>query len=137
MESDAIKELLLADGWEQVTGADLSEGDHVAWRDGSRNWRQGNVAPAACSEKLWWVEWHGYIDDPDVLLRSPRTFKHSDVRFDEDGHKHMNVSWEPRNPVYVKAELVTPDLLMKDGVGYCSLRSKQVDVDTLTKEKPA
>lgn len=137
MESDAIRELLLADGWEQVTGAELSEGDYVAWCDDFGGWREGLVVPPLDSKSRWWHEGHGSIKDSDVLLRSPRTFKHSDVRFDKDGQAHMNVSWKPRHPVYVNTQLITPDLWMKDGQGYSSLWSKRVDVDTLTKEKPA
>lgn len=137
MENDAIREVLLADDWEQVTGADLAEGDYVAWRDDFGSWHEGPVIQSLDSKSRWWQEGQGSIKDADVLLRAPKEFAHLDRRFDKDGQVHVNISWEPRHPVYVNARLITPDLLMMDGARYCSLRSKQVDVDTLTKEKPA
>ncbi len=137
MGSDAIRELLLADGWEQVTGADLAEGDYVAWRDDFDSWHEGRVIPSLDSKNRWWQEGHGSIKDSDVLLRRPEEFAHLEVRFDGAGEEYVNVHKDPRQPVFVKKSLITSALLVNDGAVYGSLRTQKVDADTLTKEKPA
>lgn len=135
MKTNKIEQLLLADDWEHVTGADLREGDYIAWCDDFGGWHEGSVIPSLDSKNLWWQEGHGSIKNTDVLLRAPREFPHLDRRFDKDGVEYVNVSQSPRNPVYVQASMIDQHLLRLEDA-YVSLGERAVSTKNLTKEKP-
>ncbi|MBF0808844.1 hypothetical protein E4U03_09550 [Rothia nasimurium] len=135
MNDSTIERLLLADGWERVTGADLREGDYVAWCDDFDSWHEGLVIPSLDSKNPWWQEGHGGIKAFDVLLRRPAEFPHLDRRFDKDGVEYVNVSQSPRKPAYVQASMIDQHLLRLEDA-YVSLGERAVSTKNLTKEKP-
>lgn len=139
MKNSKIRELLIADGWEEVIGLNLEEGDYVAFFDEFGSVSEGRVTPSCDSKNPWWQDGRGSIKYDDILLRAPEEWPHLDRRFNANGEEFINVSDKPRKPKYVSASIITPNLLVEDAsvVGGASfLASQAVDHRALTKEKP-
>lgn len=138
MENSKIRELLLADGWEEVTGDNVEEGDYVAVLDEIGRWHEGYVGATFTSGDCRWLGETAVIREEDSALRAPKDWPHLDRRFNKSGKEFINISQNPRDPKYIETTEIDYQKLYKETIfgPPCPVDKLAVDPKRLTKEKP-
>ena len=136
-----LEDTLRKDGWELTYCHRLKLGDYVAVMDGSPVESEGQVSRIVENDDESNTVFYGECGVTRLpaytgkLWVAPKDYEHLEVRWDTDGTKYINISTDPRLPLFCLASLIEIGLISKlynQAEILCSCK----DPETLLKEKP-
>ena len=136
-----LADTLRKDGWKLTPCDKLKPGDYVAAINGYSGEREGKITDVSDNKNGTFTVYYGELGREvlppkiDALWVAPKEYEHLEVRWGADGNKFINISTDPRKPLFCLASLIE--------IGLISAPDNQVEIldsckdpETLLKEKP-
>lgn len=136
-----VEDALLKDGWEITPCHQLKPGDYVTVMTGSPIESEGTVSQIIENDNGTISIFYGergvkmLPSDTGQLWRAPKEYEHLEVRWGTGGTKYINISTDPRKPLFCLASLIE--------IGLISAPNNQVEIidscrspEILLEEKP-
>ena len=136
-----LADTLCKDGWELTPCNKLKPGDYVAVISGYPEESEGQVSHWIENDNGTISIFYGESGmevlpiDTGALWVAPKEYEHLEVRWAPNGTKFINISTDPRKPLFCLASLIEIGLISKlynQAEILCSCK----DPETLLKEKP-
>lgn len=136
-----LEETLRKDGWKLTYCHRLKPGDYVAVISGYPGESEGQINRIVENDNDTISVLYGKCGITRLpaytgkLWVAPKDYEHLEVRWDTDGTRYINISKDPREPIFCLASYITlkhvfnPD---NRGAAFSSCK----DPETLLKEKP-
>lgn len=136
-----LEDTLRKDGWELTCGDELKPGDYVAVIIGYPGESEGQISLIVENDNGTLSVFYGECGITRLpaytgkIWVAPKEYEHLEVRWDTDGTKYINISTDPRKPLFCLASLIELGLISAPRSQVKILDSRK-DPETLLKEKP-
>lgn len=136
-----LEDTLRKDGWELTYGHRLKPGDYVAVMDGYPVESEGQISRIVENDDESTSVFYGECGIRTLpaytgkLWVAPKEYEHLETRWDTNGTKYINISTNPRKPLFCLASLIEIGLISAPRSQVKILDSCK-DPETLLKEKP-
>ena len=136
-----LEDTLRKDGWELTPCNKLKPGDYIAVITVEFSINEGLISRIAEYDNIHISVFYGdnefevfRIKSDDVWV-ARKDYEHLEVRWDTDGAKYINISADPRKPLFCLAQLIKVGLIFAPD-NQTEIMDSCKDPETLLKEKP-
>ena len=136
-----LEETLRKDGWTLTPCGKLKPGDYIAVITVGGYIDEGLISRTIERDSGYISVFYGdygfevFRTSCDDVWVAPKEYEHLEVRWDTDGAKYINISADPRKPLFCLAQLIKVGLIFAPD-NQTEIMDSCKDPETLLKEKP-
>lgn len=136
-----LADTLRKDGWELKYSHQLKPGDYVAVMTGSPVESEGQISRIVENDDESTTVFYGECGVKRLpaytgkLWVAPKKYEHLETRWNENGAKYINISTDPRKPLFCLGSYITVKHVFNPDNRNVALNSYK-DPESLLKEKP-
>lgn len=136
-----LADTLRKDGWKFTPCKDLRPGDYVAAINGHCRDSEGEITDVVDNKNGTFAVYYGGLGlevlpaKTGALWVAPKKYEHLESRWDTDGTRYINISTDPREPIFCLASYITFKHVFNPDNRDAAFSSCK-NPETLLKEKP-